>query len=141
MNKVEITNDIKRAIFHTYHNSKCVYTNEWGMFKTFAHDYLWHNTTDVNAKLLLTPLSEITDEDAIEVGKLIFLTESVDEPTIYRIKQVLGWVNPLYQLTNVMTIKGDVFIKIIDYLRSKCYDCGFAHIPSLISAGIAIKKN
>jgi len=66
--------------------------------------------------LELKPLSSITDEDAIEVAKIILLTWETAIEIIRRINE--DW--------NIEAIKGDdisyhELIEIIDYLRSKGY--------------------
>lgn len=114
-------------------------------------------------KLKLRPLSAITDDDAIEVAKIL-------------LPQCFANCKNGWQVSRDFTITGYPYIKIhhqkkvfsvqidcklvnfdvqdmedsvtsstdmkpavvIDYLRSIGIDCGYAHIPSLIAAGIAI---
>ena len=84
-----------------------------------------------DCKLILTPLSEISDEDAIEVAKMNFHGHT-EYPQIDLGRALVRKLNKHIYCENP--------IQIIDFLRSRSYDCGFRHIPSLIDAGIAIKK-
>lgn len=77
-------------------------------------------------KIILKPLSAISDEDAT------FISE-----------KIMGFIERYVNLTHAELGKKyvknrEMKIEVIDYLRSKSYDCGFRHIPSLIDAGIAI---
>lgn len=89
-----------------------------------------------DSMLTLTPLSKITDEDAIEVAKVCAYFNGSDNhrADIGRaiIKNVTGKNGRIKHYPNI--------IKAFDLLRSKGYDCGFRHIPSLIEAGLAIDK-
>lgn len=82
-------------------------------------------------QLILTPLSEITDEHAIEVAAIMGFLNSMS-----------GWGKWYCQngFPHNCALSADKQNRITDYLRSKSYDCGFRHLPSLIEAGIAIKK-
>lgn len=120
-------------------------------------------------KLLLTPLSAISDEDTIEVAKMLCQHGKVDF-TQHKVgvigrsdEKVLVKIGGLFLH---IYFDGRMFAtsedkppadympiyntqKIIDYLRSNkrpegtekpVYDCGYGDIPSLIEAGIAIDK-
>ena len=105
---------------------------------------------EVNAKLVLIPLSRITDEDAIEVAKLInpngnpaFLEYSVYKNGYGQ--PVVSWGESHHHKymieTNYVNCPNFVLRgSQVDYLRSKGYDVGFGEIASLIEAGIAIEK-
>lgn len=71
-----------------------------------------------DCKLVLTPLSKISDEDAIEVAKLCKIT------TKYRLgwgkEFIMYWIEPHVESLH---IEGDEWVNIIDYLRSKGYNC------------------
>ena len=86
-------------------------------------------------KPILTPLSEITDEDAVEVAKIARCRYKSIESIIVAGRELVTIY--LDRSSNVSAI---YWVNIIDYLRSKHYDCGYMHIPSLITAGLAIKK-
>ena len=88
-------------------------------------------------RLILTPLSHITDEDAVEVcnivgergagnGKILRVIITVD------LKIVLDFEKTRFSIP--------LSISIIDYLRSRNYDLGYMGIKSLIDAGIAISS-
>lgn len=124
---------------------------------------LWYKIS--SAKLILTPLSSITDEHAIEVAKIIM-------PLCF-FNRKLGWkVARNYAVTGypyikvwhpkkVLSLQIDPSIvgfdvdnmedretgrhdmkpvETIDYLRSKSYDLGYGNIKSLIESGIAISS-
>jgi hypothetical protein len=44
--------------------------------------------------------------------------------------------------SEIISLSSSAFqnIELIDFLRSKSYDCGYGSIPSLIAEGIAIDK-
>lgn len=106
------------------------------------YDYLADKCTIDKIQLILSPLSEISDEDAIEVAKIITYIPSaradnhidlwsIDETYFYCAGE------------NIPTTKqfiNSLPTEAVDFLRSRSYDCGFANIPSLIEAGMAIKK-
>lgn len=87
-------------------------------------------------KLLLTPLSKITDEDAVEVAKIVYPV------SVSKHNPITGKM--LIQYAGKIDFEGN--IHIIDFLRSSewngrkkpAYDCGHGPIESLIDARIAI---
>lgn len=91
-------------------------------------------------KLLLTPLSAITDEDAIEAQRLHFIGEG--DPIVKDWKKIVYCAGELqfYRQDGVGYYSLPINQPVIDFLRHKGYDCGYAHIISLIEAGIAISK-
>ncbi len=121
-------------------------------------------------QLLLSPLSAITDEHAIEAAKLasyhpdlkedwenIICDFRVDEivrhPDRIEIKHTCICFEGSFNLRfdgnmfmsgedEGMRAQPEIYLPHygIDYLRSKGYDCGYSDIPSLIEAGIAIDK-
>lgn len=119
-----------------------------------------------DCQLLLTPLSEISDEDAIEVAKLaISNSEIKDFKAVqirredYGVKVIIEWFGKeglsMYwvfitnnRLPQFLKRTGSTLaelhyqfpIQAIDYLRSKSYDCGYGSIPSLLTAAIAINN-
>ncbi len=126
----------------------------------------WQSTDSqpfANCKLLLRPLSAITDDDCA------FIYETIIGSTIgenrFSIQRQQGksiTVETVYNIDNAPDKRTYVYIpdsleiyytqegrieypdgvrmqEIIDYLRSKGYDCGRGSIPSLISAGIAVE--
>lgn len=96
----------------------------------------YHVTSVYTMTLLLKPLSAISDEDALKLGKMY------------------GWEVEGNPFGGDITLPDEDVIKLIKYhaedmqfshkeidtLRGWGYDCGYAEIPSLIEAGIAIKK-
>lgn len=123
--------------------------------------------TSDDCLLILTPLSAISDEHAIEVAKILL-------PMAF-VRRTKGWiVSRNYTITgfpyvkihhnliaysvqidcrlinfdvscmedgNNVTGETDMQpIAIIDFLRSNGYDCGYGNVKSLIDAGIAISS-
>jgi hypothetical protein len=86
-------------------------------------------------KPILTPLSEITDEHAVEVARIARCRYQSIESIIAAGKELVTIY--LDRSSNVSAIS---WVNIIDYLRSRHYDLGYMHLPSLITAGLAIKK-
>jgi hypothetical protein len=84
---------------------------------------------------ILTPISEITDEDAVEVGRIIGVIDE-DCPN-EDLSYWAGYTRKVY--LNKHKYGSDRVYHVIDYLRSKHYDCGYLHISSLIEAGLAVK--
>ncbi len=117
-----------------------------------------------NCKLILRPLSSISDEGAIEVAKMILLKnidpdfdfsgcEIETERDDMAVRVLIGDYFYCIAFDGVFIIVPDDLVDasdaipvgwqcpIFDFMRSKGYDCGFMHIPSLISAGYAIEEN
>lgn len=68
---MEITNEIKQKLVYQYLGQKYFYKNEFGTYSGIVGEY--HTNEHIGNKffvLRLKSLSEITDEDAIEVCKL-----------------------------------------------------------------------
>lgn len=112
-------------------------------------------------KLLLTPLSSISDEDAVDVAKLAYSLPLTRYPKSWVVRRsdrdflyVESRRNDYSFQVDLVECSVDIFRNdeavtsgipvrhsvYIDYLRSKGYDCGYGHIPSLIESGIAIDK-
>lgn len=102
-------------------------------------------------KLLLTPLSEITDEDAIEVGKMCRIRSNDEKELAYT-----GIMIPLFHLDNytwdnnhlydnartrslIADLRPRYMLKVIDFLRFNRYALPYMGID-LFDAGIAIPK-
>lgn len=82
-------------------------------------------------QLTLTPLSKITDEDAVYIAQSILgYSDGYHEYFVETGKRYLS------KNSNYM----DTDREVIDKLREWGYDCGYGDIPSLIEAGIAIDK-
>lgn len=101
----------------------------------------WFDLDGDQYQLILTRLEDITDEHAVGLFKAYHNGESI---TIYSKKEKndaeMAEVSktelvPKYKIHRIENIQ-----KIIDYLRSHGYDCGYGYIPSLISAGIAVSS-
>lgn len=79
--------------------------------------------------LLLTPLSKITNEHAIEVAKIYYAGSGGWQQGKGIVLMMLG--------NHIGQIELNKMIAIIDYLRSVGYDLGYGSIKSLIESGIA----
>lgn len=193
------TNEFLRGMFAAYMGCEVINTDEGNHFKMIGisgyfisvyeppypfcesegDEYEWMFS---ECKPILTPLSEITDEDAIEVAKImlskdnnwkpvriernecyveIVTKEEIDETDvdttitmlirfwIYNNRIAWIWNYKKGNNTGVDDRRVPNMQYVIDYLRSPfrpdgtpkpVYDCGYMHIPSLITAGLAIKK-
>lgn len=116
-------------------------------------------------RLILTPLQNITNEDAIEVAKILIpqcFQRRTKDWVVSRDFTITGY--PYIKIHHKMityTVQIDPILvnfdvdnmedretgahnmkpaAIIDYLRSKSYDCGYGNIESLIKDGIATIK-
>ena len=101
-------------------------------------------------RIILTPLSEISDEDAIAVAKLYpwfnwygdtvleVYVNQFGEKVVSNEKRIGKYETVCLHYKEPSEI--ELNQKQTDYLRSKGYDCGYGDIPSLIGAGIAIEK-
>ena len=87
------------------------------------------------AKLILTPISKMTEADGAEIAKMFDGTKTVvDSDSFIQIVDKDGMV-PFYWIAG-----GSIPIKLTDKLRELGYDCGYGEIKSLIKAGIAIEN-
>ena len=137
------SNEFLERVFAAYWGVDCRYKNEFGTFEPKVDRQFFGNNklgNDYKIQLLLTPLSQISDEDAIEVARILGLSYNNDpESECYY---------DLGGLIADLTSNSEDYIKmhfngsgiLIDHLRSRGYDCGYGEIPSLIEAGIAIEK-
>jgi hypothetical protein len=170
---------LNSSIAHAYYGALVMYENEvrevYGVNEncialftdTDEFDYAEHS----DCQLLLTPLSEISDEDAVEVVKI-----ALNEPWLYDMNyrselvltssSVVRFADKVQVIYSSNVRSGKVYItkesglwevingsyddnevplictsSVFDFLRSKSYDVGHGSIPSLISARIAINKN
>lgn len=81
------------------------------------------------AKLILTHLSDISDEDAIEVAKLHYGKERESQIEKSQTRYIMNVSRSVIHNLHFVSFA------IADYLRSKSYD-----IDNLISLGIAVRK-
>lgn len=158
------------AIAGAYMPKQVMYNGELREVHGFTTDHvILFTTTDEfeyaeysECQLLLTPLSKISDEDAVEVAKIIIDDEDnlsiikVDRESSFCTKVLLKANKATYLDVLVFTNDGNVDLtdakgkdlnachllwsRLTDYLRSKGYDCGHGSIPSLIAAGVAVEK-
>lgn len=96
-----------------------------------------------NPKLILTPLDKISDDDAVDVAKILDYPQNeindsqvLTDTIVEHLEDVFNGNSATYS----DYVSGNTFIVLIDYLRSKSYDCGHGSIPNLIAAGVAVAK-
>lgn len=84
-------------------------------------------------QILLTPLDKITDEDAIEVAKIVY-GEASHYANIFEGKELITASNTLIQIAD--------YVEITDFLRSKSYNIGYgSYSPAqLIETGVVKLK-
>jgi len=115
-----------------------------------------HQMPISDSQLLITPLSSISDEDAIEVAKIIDKNSKFGGAVTYEFKLVEAYsyvdnakyMQPCVQRkVNGMECGIEIIsehllksIEIIDYCRQNSIDVGYGSIPSLIECGIAINN-
>lgn len=105
------------------------------IFDSRRTTHLHHNVDPILCALLLTPLSKISDEDAIEVartGRANFMT---DHAGIHSGKQLV------FELWDQHPhIRPDRVVEITDYLRPKGYNCGYAQYSpdDLVEMGVVV---
>jgi len=92
-----------------------------------------HNDCDwgkmFDYQLILTPLSKISDEHALVLADILYGDQA------YKMYEMMKTDLKTQWKTRALTSES------VDFLRLKGYDCGFASIPSLIDAGIAIEES
>jgi hypothetical protein len=109
-----------------------VYEPPYPFCESESDEYEWMYS---ECRLILTPLSEISNDDAVEVAKIFkYQVSEHDKLKFLGLELVDSLVK--YELDGFML--RDI-LAIIDYLRSKHYDCGYLQISSLIEAGLAVK--
>jgi len=104
-------------------------------------DYKYGNykTSSYNIELchlILTPLSEITDEHIHGCYKAMGTGGFEDD---FSKEHFIETISPNEVAGHKDRYGQSCYYRAIDYLRSVGYDCGHGSIPSLIEAGIAIK--
>lgn len=160
-----VTNEMRAAIFAAYQNAKIdtdtfvcrqvgiSYENAELVLRATGgviSDAFIHHAKD--CKLLLYDLSDITEEICIKLSELLYeagggdwFGEEDKGAIVDFCKMIVGQYESddkdffeAYDIEDFGNGKLNI-AAIIDYLRSEKYDCGYSNIPSLITAGIAIK--
>lgn len=103
--------------------TEMIYSNEKGIV-TPIHPH--------RIKPILTPSSAMKGEHLDEIAKIFGGKYSKLDDGFLQVINDDGFVVAWHILTQSLPIR------LIDYLRSKNYDMGFQHIPSLIEAGLAL---
>lgn len=111
--------------------------NEYGIIIKELDNH--HVTFDL-CQLILKPFSEITDADCEAV---VALMSQADYGPL-DVTDIPSWLDEVMNGNSALSadyVSGQQVQIIIDFLRSRSYDCGYSEIPSLIEAGIAININ
>lgn len=131
---------LTQQIAAAYIGAQVEWTNrKWDIY-SYGRDGVQINALVVpydQCRLILTPLSHITDEDEIQVGR-IARPEIKD---VHHLRNI--GTNIIADIINGHSLLEIGFVSIqhiIDYLRSRNYDLGYMGIRSLIDAGIAISS-
>lgn len=96
------------------------------------------NTFDIhNCQLILTPISLISDEDIDGAYEVAGIAPWIDD---FSKEKFINIFSPTECAKDEERYGQRCYYIIIDYLRSKGYDCGYGEHPSLIEAGIAISS-
>lgn len=152
----DVTNEFLAAMFGAYPmcGIKC---NEWpdtthistGVSQFHNIVYIVENVDSgdeywsefEHCKPILTPLTEITKEDEVELMEMVNCCNFIIDKESF-IAQLICSLN------SGNFLPGSMVRWCVDYLRSSkrpdgtdkpVYDCGFRHITSLIDAGLAVK--
>lgn len=98
-------------------------------------------------QLILTPLDKISDEDAVEVAKILDLNYSNTNDDYYLdLAGMQEYLSELFDGVNRFqdSYTFDKISKLIHYCQSHSIDIGHGygdnHIPNLIAAGVAVEK-
>lgn len=106
---------------------------------------MWASMEKCECQLILTPLSEITDEEIYEAYKTM---ETAEHEPDFSKENFLDKMSPVRCAEDCERYGQSCYYSAIDYLRSSkwngrikpAYDMGYGSIPSLIEARIAVKK-
>lgn len=156
-----VTSEMKLKIYAAYLGSNIQYKDKSTAYTGVKGNTPWSKqvcleispnlwTYEYECKLLLRPLEDIADVDAIEVAKILNkeyeLIKSPEQSKMYNSLGITHEVSDEKKLSNIGKRELQIMIDakryahdVCDYLRPKSYDCGYSNIPSLITAGIAIK--
>jgi hypothetical protein len=85
-------------------------------------------------KLILKPLSKLSDADALAISMICGLSHG---DYVYKLRMGRELVTEYWR--RVSNVAASSWVKVFDYLRANGYDCGYADIPSLIDAGLAME--
>lgn len=129
--------NLTQQIAGAYIGAQVEWTNKkWDIY-SYGKDGVQINALVVpydQCRLILTPLSAISDEDAVGLAE-IFGYDPVGKivKCVMRYNQIeLHFEHVVYRIA--------ITQPIIDYLRLRNYDLGYMGIRSLIDAGIAISS-
>lgn len=134
----EITNEMRARIFAAYWGAEITIGDNGNVYplvqlngnavcvgKNKLKVDMWWKIG--HCRLILKPLSDISDEDAIYLFNIVFPNMKHDK------QSKINWGKYTVALSDKK--------HPVDYLRSKGYDLGYGSIPSLIAANVAINKS
>ena len=164
---MELNNEMRARIFAAYWGSEYVILFDKDKYsdpitidrKVFA---AMIEKPETPRFIILTPLDEISDEDAIIIYGILCGVVKSDRYTVSRNKTDTN-IESIYNVDandddketlyiphslEIYANQGGKIVEFdgiriqwcIDFLRSKSYDCGYGSIPSLIQSKIAIQK-
>lgn len=152
-NNMEVTNEIKAKVFAQYYGQQIKLNNEmigqmYAIQTYKSHDEPAHvevlignvcvNYSIDKMKLLLKPISSITDEDAIEVCTIIGSASHLSkESQAHQAKELLQEVAFYTKQTNIV---GASWCGVLQFLQSRGYDLPNWYLggKTLNEAGLAI---
>jgi hypothetical protein len=151
-----LTNEEKAKVFGLYIGCSYRYYNKTAVIDGLVISDIEDNDHAGNPQLILTDLSDITDEDAIEVARILD-TWLVEEMEHELVREKMGTIGEMITIRGASDhsryVKfympmGHIFCsenentgnpEAIDFLRSRSYHLPYKGI-NLYEAGIAIKK-
>lgn len=136
--QVEMEKEIKAAIVYQYYGKQYRYKNEFGTFADVVGGF--HTGSHLlldSFKLILKPLSAITDEDATEVAKMFTGTKGkLSEDGFFQCIDANDFVTQYFSFTRHQLLPS----VLADFLRSRGYDISHYLLDgkTLHEAGLAI---
>lgn len=123
---------IRHRFFMQYWSVKCMHINGVGLVK--VGDGGW-NFKHINFYLELKPLSNISDEDAIEYFNILWYADNLDSPQEFKKEFGRNYANSL--LSNKFRLIPANVVHGIDFLRSKGYAIPFMEysVEELVKLG------
>lgn len=157
-----LPNETMLQVLHTYSNCKCSYQDVHTNQVYPVIDIFSKFLVTEKVKLMLVPISEISEKHAIEVLKIIDKNSSFGgdlSDVTYEFKRLNTYHSNLEVKTSLPYVERkiknqsyggiiigesmlkEISIGVLDFLRSVGYDCGYGDMTSLIAVGIAIKAD
>lgn len=136
--KAEINNENKAKFFAQYWGQRLIDCNRYAVPVALTSILVSMPSTDFESiieqsKILLKPLSSISDEDANELYKILHPKDNY--ATEYQIKEAISWLQDEFGISTIKH-KWDC-IHASDYLRSKGYALPYfgLSVEEMVEAG------